>query len=227
MQLRTKIIAGAGALTLLAGGTAYAAIPDSDDGEFHACVSNTGSLKTILMIDKQAGTNCPSNYTEEVWNQQGPTGPQGPQGPAGEAGSFSGIRLERFQDELPCIETDPDNEPGVFSPRGYFDLPSGVRADEARGVDGNIEEFGVDGDGLLDVTRMRTELVSDEVTDGRRFPFASYRLDSEGRVDGVLIAAFNPITGSDEHAGALDVECDDANDTIPAELDVLVYDIEE
>lgn len=101
MRLRNKIVVATGALALLAGGTAYAAIPDSDDGEFHACVSNTGSLKTIVMIDKQAGTNCPSNYTEKVWNQQGPAGPQGPQGEPGEQGSDGAGRSDIYTADQP------------------------------------------------------------------------------------------------------------------------------
>lgn len=237
MRLRNKIVVGTGALALLAGGTAYAAIPDSDDGEFHACVSNAGSLKTIVMIDKQAGTNCPSNYTEEIWNQQGPAGPQGPQGPqgpAGEDGSFSGVRLERVQDEIPCINVNDDLEGPNGGPpevipgsKGYFDVPPGTRAIEAQGVDGKVVEFGEDGDGLLDVTRMRTELSSPPGIDsnGRRGPYDTYRLDGEGRIDGFYVRPINPIVGEDEHAGELDVECDDLNDTLPAELDILVYDI--
>lgn len=56
----TALVLGAGM-----GGLALADIPDSDDGEFHACVSNGGGQ--VRMIDKQGGASCHSYETEKVW----------------------------------------------------------------------------------------------------------------------------------------------------------------
>lgn len=72
----------------LAGGVAYATIPD-ESGTIHACYSRSGG--TIRVIDN-AVTNCKQGETALSWSKQGapgpqgPAGPQGPQGPAGPAG---------------------------------------------------------------------------------------------------------------------------------------------
>jgi hypothetical protein len=96
---RNRIIAGiAGALLITAGATAsFAAIPDSDDGEFHMCKADYSAFFGIW-IDKQANESCPSGYTEKVWNQTGPTGPTGatgPTGPAGEAAAQPHVKVRQ------------------------------------------------------------------------------------------------------------------------------------
>lgn len=86
-----KAAIAAAAAAIVAGGTfaAVAAVPSSDTGEFHACVQNSNFLnsgRTVKIIDKQAGENCPSGYTEKIWNQVGPVGPAGPTGVTGPTG---------------------------------------------------------------------------------------------------------------------------------------------
>jgi hypothetical protein len=74
------------ALLVAGGGAAFAAIPDSDDGEIHGCYSNNkGDLR---VIDAQAGETCnTSKETALVWNQEGPQGDPGTPGTPGSAGA--------------------------------------------------------------------------------------------------------------------------------------------
>lgn len=66
---KKKFVVALAAAGLAAAGTtaAFAAIPDSDDSEFHACVGNTGPVRSIYMIDKEAGESCVTGYTEKTW----------------------------------------------------------------------------------------------------------------------------------------------------------------
>lgn len=122
-----RIVAGAAcALLLTAGATmSYAAVPDSDDGEFHACVANVGTLRPGYFIDKQAGTVCPSGYAEKVWNQTGPRGPAGVTGPVGPAGTVG-----------PQGPAGTDGEDGATGPAG---------ADGENGATGPQGPAGADG----------------------------------------------------------------------------------
>ena len=62
-----RIALGAAAAVALGSGIAVAAIPDSDDSEYHACVANTGPVRAVYVIDKQASEACASGYTEKTW----------------------------------------------------------------------------------------------------------------------------------------------------------------
>jgi Collagen triple helix repeat (20 copies) len=86
-RIKIALTAG-GVLALLGGGVSMAAIPDSTDGTFHACVRTNPMNGThdIRMIDKEAGESCASGYTEKTWNQVGPAGPVGPKGDDGATG---------------------------------------------------------------------------------------------------------------------------------------------
>src|SRR5690348_16282315 len=95
-RVRTTALLGAG-LALLAGGIAYAAIPDAS-GVIHGCYKKTSPNQgTLRVIDTEKGQKCLSSETTLTWNQtgpQGPTGPQGstgPQGPAGPSAAFATI----------------------------------------------------------------------------------------------------------------------------------------
>ncbi len=68
----------------LAGGVAYATIPDSS-GVIHACMLN--KIGTIRLIDPSAGQRCSSSLETAVsWNERGQQGVAGPAGLAGPAG---------------------------------------------------------------------------------------------------------------------------------------------
>lgn len=107
MSLKRNFIIGASVLSLFGASTvAFAAIPDSDDGEIHGCRNKL--TKVITVINAEAGQTCPINTTSLVWNKEGPQGepgvkgdqgpigpqgipgPQGPAGPAGPPGSSDG-----------------------------------------------------------------------------------------------------------------------------------------
>jgi hypothetical protein len=143
MKLKFKVITALAGATLLGGvgATALAAIPDSDDQEFHACVPTTGTLRSIFLFDKQATPNpCPSGYTEKVWNQtgpagvQGPVGPQGiagptgPQGPQGEPGEGSSFQLKHVTQGGTVTPINSENFQGTATatcPEGFVAMGGG------------------------------------------------------------------------------------------------------
>lgn len=67
---------------LLAGGVAFATIPDPS-GVIHSCVkTSTGALRVI----NAPAQSCAKKETSLNWSQQGPRGPAGPSGPTGAQG---------------------------------------------------------------------------------------------------------------------------------------------
>lgn len=88
--LRRRTVALFGGLLLLgaiAGGVAWAAIPDGD-GVIHGCYLKSGG--TLRVIDASV-TNCKKTETAIWWNRSGPpgdAGPQGEQGPPGPGGAM-------------------------------------------------------------------------------------------------------------------------------------------
>src|SRR5262245_29945591 len=74
---------------LIVATVAYAAIPDSGTGLYHACrVKTTGAIR---MIDPSlpASTklsHCVTGEVQITWNKVGQTGPSGPSGPRGLSG---------------------------------------------------------------------------------------------------------------------------------------------
>src|SRR5262245_19520415 len=72
------LVLGAAAVLAVAA-VAGAAIPDSDDGEIHACYQKKqGQLR---VIDAQTGQSCRPSEESLVWNQEGVQGETGPRGP--------------------------------------------------------------------------------------------------------------------------------------------------
>jgi hypothetical protein len=72
------------AIFAIAGGVAYAVIPDAGTGVYHACMhKNTGALR---IIDPSL-QHCLPPETEIAFSEQGPRGAQGLQGPAGPPGA--------------------------------------------------------------------------------------------------------------------------------------------
>lgn len=71
---------------LVAGGIAYATIPD-EGGVIHACYQkNQGALR---VIDTDKAQPCSSSETPLTWNQTGEPGQQGPPGPTGPSDVWS------------------------------------------------------------------------------------------------------------------------------------------
>ena len=89
--VRRKVVwmsATAAVLLSLAGGIAYATIPDSGS-VYTACLLNR--VGTIRLIDPSLGRSSPMGHctpseTQITWNQQGQKGDPGPRGPQGQSG---------------------------------------------------------------------------------------------------------------------------------------------
>src|SRR5436190_6825611 len=79
---RTRAVMAIFAAALLAGGFAFATIPDAS-GVIHGCYMKNGG--TIRVIDDGV-TKCAQNETSLNWNNAGPRGPQGIPGPQGVPG---------------------------------------------------------------------------------------------------------------------------------------------
>jgi len=93
-----RLLVASTVVLALAGGIAYAAIPDSG-GTIHSCFKPADSKKpggaAISVIDSENGGMCKEGEAELTFNQQGPAGPQGeqgPQGPQGEPGPRGSAR---------------------------------------------------------------------------------------------------------------------------------------
>jgi YVTN family beta-propeller protein len=77
--LRSHVAVGVVALVAgasVAGGLAWAAIPNSASGVITACYSKTLSTKTLRVIDAQAGQKCTSSENTLSWQQNGQTAAQ-------------------------------------------------------------------------------------------------------------------------------------------------------
>ncbi len=84
---RGAVVGGLVVAVAVAGGMAYATIPDAS-GVIHACVNN--STKALRLIDTARPTlstgHCVNGETPLSWSQAGPAGVQGPPGPEGPQG---------------------------------------------------------------------------------------------------------------------------------------------
>ena len=71
---KLAIIIASCALIIASVGIASAAIPDSDDGEFHACVKTSGNATghEWRVIDKQASEACANGWTEKIIGSYSP-----------------------------------------------------------------------------------------------------------------------------------------------------------
>jgi hypothetical protein len=99
-----RLVIGVIAGLTLAGGVAYATIPDSG-GVIHGCyVKQVGILR---VIDTSSGQKCTALEAPLDWSQQGPAGPAGPAGPQGPQG-----------DEGPAGPAGPQGPAGPTGPQG-------------------------------------------------------------------------------------------------------------
>jgi hypothetical protein len=110
----------------LAGGVAYATIPDSA-GVIHTCYSKaTGTWRPI----DSPSEKCKSGETQLDFNQRGPQGPAGPQGPSGPAG--------------PAGPAGPQGPAGPAGPAGASDAWLGSNNDGASVHSSDIELLSLD-----------------------------------------------------------------------------------
>lgn len=118
---RRVVLIGIAGLAL-AGGLAYAAIPDSA-GTIHACLLN--GQGQVRIIDPAQGA-CHANETAISWSETGPQGLQGPAGPAGPQGAKG--------------DTGPQGPAGATGPAG----PQGGKGDTgAQGPAGGLSSVQV------------------------------------------------------------------------------------
>src|SRR6266566_365655 len=118
------LLVGAVVGAVLAGGAAFAAIPDSS-GVVHGCYQkNVGNLR---VIDPSAGASCRPSEIAISWSQTGPQGPKGDTGATGPAG--------------PAGPAGPKGDTGATGPQG----PAGPKGDTGatgptgpQGVPGNL-----------------------------------------------------------------------------------------
>jgi hypothetical protein len=132
---RPLAISLAGALigAVLAGGVAFAAIPDSGTGVFHGCVSKFAGV--LRVVDPALGQKCvtsgPFAETPITWNQVGPMGPKGDTGATGAAGP-QGLK----GDSGPA---------GVQGPQGNIGAPGAPGAQGPQGIPGLPGDPGAQG----------------------------------------------------------------------------------
>jgi Collagen triple helix repeat (20 copies) len=123
MTGKKLIVTVGAAASLLAGGVAYAAIPDGG-GVFHACYkTDNGQLRLV-----DSASQCNPSETATQWSQTGPQGPAGPEGAVGPQGPQG-------------LQGDPGDkgDPGPAGPEG----PQGPKGDT--GSPGPQGQPGTDG----------------------------------------------------------------------------------
>ena len=130
-RLRTfRVLAVSAGFLALAGGVAYATIPNSTTAVISGCYGKTTGL--LRVIDAQAGKKCTSLEVPIAWNQKGPQGPAGAAGPQGQAGPKGNT-----------------GDPGPQGVQGEQGPPGAPGADGVNGKDGLGGAPGADGkDGL-------------------------------------------------------------------------------
>jgi hypothetical protein len=98
-QYRKLAGIGAAIVVVIAGGMAWASIPDAS-GVIHGCVKDgTTGRREVRVIDTAYTTTCGAGWTEVTWNQEGPQGPAGAtglQGPAGATGPAGAPGEQRY-----------------------------------------------------------------------------------------------------------------------------------
>ncbi len=111
------------ATSLIFGGLALAAIPDSGTGIITSCYSQASG--TWRPIDAERGAKCRNGELKLEWNRQGPIGLTGSQGPKGEPGPIGLTGPQGPQGEPGAQgdtgqpgDTGPQGEPGPAGPSG-------------------------------------------------------------------------------------------------------------
>jgi hypothetical protein len=83
MQVESSALVAAAAMLALAGGVAYATIPDAN-GVVHGCYNTVNG--NLRVIDVAAGQTCKNSEAALNWNLVGPAGIPGPPGAPGTPG---------------------------------------------------------------------------------------------------------------------------------------------
>jgi len=152
MHISKKLIAVAVVVAaIVAGATAYAAIPDGGGG-IHGCYDkNSGQLR-VTDTDTNTPKSCTSKETALAWNQEGPQGAKGdpgPQGPKGDTGLTGISGLHQLVEAAPAWNTSGLHTVYKTCPVGERALGGGYDVYESNYQDSTIgsaaakvEEFG-------------------------------------------------------------------------------------
>lgn len=146
-QRRRRVLAAAAATLAVAGGIAYAAIPDAD-GTYHGCVQHArGALRVIDPATERCNANTETAITFAAQGAAGPPGPPGPAGPPGppgadgEDGTFSGtFTSPNGQYSLSVT----DSGIVLASPDSSINLSAGAIEIQTLGADGIVVRGGND-----------------------------------------------------------------------------------
>jgi hypothetical protein len=178
---RTLIALAAGALLVLVGGVAWAAIPDSNDSEIHACFKKKqGQLR---VIDAEGGVTCGPAEQELVWNQKGPTGAPGPRGPSN--------GYSRWHDpEVPAANLAAQRLLELPVPAGKFVMTATAIVRNA-------------GAGVATITCQTMHPSGD-------FDLATARLAPAGQAGDIQTLAMNPVGLAPTGGGTIWLDCDDS-----------------
>ncbi len=128
-----RLFAVATALFAVAGGIAYATIPDSGNVYTGCMLKNIGTVRLIdpSLPSHNLMSHCTALETKITWNQQGQAGTPGPAGPKGDTGAPG-----------PKGDTGPAGADGAQGPKGDTG-PAG--ADGAQGPKGDTGATGPQG----------------------------------------------------------------------------------
>jgi collagen triple helix repeat protein len=118
-----RLLTVSAGILAVAGGVAYATIPNSTTSVISGCYGKTNGL--LRVIDAQAGKKCTSLEVPISWNQKGQQGIQGLQGPKGDQGETGaqGPQGSSGQDGVGGAagapgQTGPQGEQGPVGPAG-------------------------------------------------------------------------------------------------------------
>jgi hypothetical protein len=155
---RVRLVALVLVLLGLAGGVAYATIPDGG-GVYTACMlKNVGTVRLIdpSLPASSLMSHCTSLETQITWNQQGQPGPQGPAGAAGPAG--------------PAGPVGPQGDPG----------PQGPPGKDGASVAGTPTDSGANGSVLLNPNSLTATTVATTTPGvGSYFVIATVEIQNE------------------------------------------------
>jgi hypothetical protein len=204
---RTMLVALAIVGALVAGGIAYAAIPDAG-GVIHGCYKKSSPNQgTLRVIDTEKAQTCSNAESAINWSQTGPQGPQGiqgiqgPQGPQGPSGSshaystFNGVGQTLIAPNSHTIT--------------QLTLPAG---DYVVWATGSVVRRGIiDTSGSANDVKCSLNDPSDNAVTASE---AEANFDDGDAVPYMLVA-----TMSLSSSGTITVDCTTLDGTVPSELD--------
>ncbi|MGZ4392612.1 MAG: hypothetical protein ACXVRK_10925 [Gaiellaceae bacterium] len=150
------------AIFVVAGGIAYASIPDAGTGTYHACMmKNTGAIRIIDPATQQ----CRSPETEITFNQTGPKGDQGIQGVQGQQGPPGADGSNGANGVSPTVTQLAAGDPNCPAGGAAITDAAGSTAYVCSGQNGHDGQNGADGQPFSGTFSSPNGLYSIGVTD--------------------------------------------------------------